>query len=149
MGLTPEQRDDLLAKAKAATQGEWYSDSERSDGVYGSGEDTREGYKAYLICAEGTGSFSTNRVLFDSHNSTEAWIEEEWDEDSHQAWDETARRNAAFIVSACNAVPDLIAALDAAEARIAELEALLTDIRAQGEDIVAAIDQARAVRADD
>ena len=99
MGLTPEQRGDLLAKAKAATQGEW-SQSFAGDGW------------GFIVDMAHWGIHAGSYDVIDAEGPCAC------QEDSDQE-----KRDTEYIVAACNAVPDLIAALDAAEARIAEMEA--------------------------
>lgn len=99
-----------------ATKGPWETDDTESDGEYGIGDDTHSGFRASTIEApDGHGGYV---VLFDSLNSTASLIEEDHDEDGHIAWDEVARKNAAFIVAARNALPDLLASLASKDAEI-------------------------------
>ncbi|HAT3686975.1 ead/Ea22-like family protein [Citrobacter freundii] len=107
----------LRQLAEKATQGEWWSDVVETDGEYGEGEDRASGYHSYAV-------YVGSESLLDMTNSTAACIHEEWDHDYHMAWDDTAKRNAEFIAAANPAtVLALLDELEAAEKRIAELEA--------------------------
>lgn len=88
--------DELSA---AATQGEWYTDTENSEGEYGTGPDTHSGFLVSVIYGP------DGKSLFDPHNSDCIEVHEDYpDEDGYvSAWDETSRRNAAFIVALVNA----------------------------------------------
>ncbi|HBB4488436.1 TPA: ead/Ea22-like family protein [Citrobacter freundii] len=128
----------LRQLAEESTQGEWWSDVVETDGEYGEGEERSSGYHSYAV-------YVGSESLLDMTNSTAACIHEEYDHDYHMAWDETAKRNAEFIAAAN---PSTVLALldeletkeeqranwfqmaqklgedlDAAEKRIAELEA--------------------------
>ena len=108
---------ELRQLAEKATQGEWWSDVVETDGEYGEGEDRVSGYHSYAV-------YVGNESLLDMTNSTAACIHEEWDDEYHMAWDETAKRNAEFISVANPAtVLALLDELEAAENRITELEA--------------------------
>lgn len=89
------RREELRKLAEAATPGPWEQDcTVESDGAYGSGEDSREGYSTYAIFdADG-------KVIFDFLNSEIVCVHDEDHEDGHNAWDETAKHNAAFIAAA-------------------------------------------------
>jgi hypothetical protein len=101
--------DGLRALSEAATQGEWYTESEKCDGSYGSGEDCGEGYLAYSILTDAEPRYGNPGVIAETSNSTLGVIHEESDEDGFTAWDETARTNTAFIVAAVNFVRTLLA----------------------------------------
>lgn len=111
-------KQELRQLAGKATQGEWWSDVVETDGEYGDGEDRVSGYHSYAV-------YFGRESLLDMTNSTAACIHEEWDRDYRMAWDETGKRNAEFIAAAN---PDIVLALldelEAAEKRVAELEAL-------------------------
>ncbi|HFT8208182.1 TPA: ead/Ea22-like family protein [Citrobacter freundii] len=115
--MTALNKQALREAAEKATQGEWWSDVVETDGEYGEGEDRASGYHSYAV-------YVGSESLLDMTNSTTACIHEEWDHDYHMAWDETAKRNAEFIAAANPAtVLALLDELEAAEKRIAELEA--------------------------
>lgn len=117
----------LRQLAEKATQGEWWSDVVETDGEYGEGEDRVSGYHSYAV-------YVGSESLLDMTNSTVACIHEEWDHDYHIAWDETAKRNAEFIAAANPAtVLALLDDLEAAEKRIAELEARAVTLPADRE----------------
>ncbi|QLU13596.1 ead/Ea22-like family protein [Citrobacter freundii] len=104
----------LRQLAEESTQGEWWSDVVETDGEYGDGEDRASGYHSYAV-------YVGNESLLDMTNSTAACIHEEWDDEYHMAWDETAKRNAEFISVANPAtVLALLDELESAEKRIAE-----------------------------
>jgi hypothetical protein len=111
-------KQQLREAAEKATKDEWWSDVVETDGEYGDGEDRRSGYHSYAVYS------ADNQTLFDSINSDAACIHEEWDDEYHMAWDETAKRNTEFIAAANpDTVLSLLDELEAAEKRIAELEA--------------------------
>ncbi|HEF0029042.1 TPA: ead/Ea22-like family protein [Citrobacter freundii] len=117
--MTALNKQALREAAEKATQGEWWSDVVETDGEYGEGEDRVSGYHSYAV-------YVGNESLLDMTNSTAACIHEEWDDEYHMAWDETAKRNAEFISVANPAtVLALLDELEAAEKRITELEAKL------------------------
>lgn len=90
------EHTELRKLAEAATPGPWDCDGViESDGAYGAGEDSREGYTTYAVYEVGS-----NKVLFDFLNSEVVCVEEEYDEDGRSAWDSTAKRNAEFIAAA-------------------------------------------------
>ena len=108
---------ELRQLAEKATHGEWWSDVVETEGECGDGEDRASGYHSYAV-------YVGSESLLDMTNSTAACIHEEWDHDYRMAWDETAKRNAEFIAAANPAtVLALLDELEAAEKRIAELEA--------------------------
>ncbi|MEB0359591.1 ead/Ea22-like family protein [Citrobacter freundii] len=88
--MTALNKQELREAAEKATQGEWWSDVVETDGEYGEGEDRVSGYHSYAV-------YVGNESLLDMTNSTAACIHEEWDDEYHMAWDETAKRNAEFI----------------------------------------------------
>lgn len=108
--------DSVRALSEAATKGEWYTESEKCDGSYGSGEDSGEGYLAYSILTDAERPYGNPGVIAETSNSTLGVIHEDSHEDGHTAWDETARANTAFIVAAVNHVRALIAARPAGQA---------------------------------
>lgn len=115
--MTALNKQALREAAEKATKGEWWSDVVETDGEYGEGEDRASGYHSYAVYVD-------SESLLDMTNSTAACIHEEWDHDYHMAWDETAKRNAEFIAATNPAtVLALLDELEAAEKRIAELEA--------------------------
>lgn len=118
--------DSLRALSEAATKGEWYTESEKCDGSYGSGEDCGEGYLAYSILTDAEPRYGNPGVIAETSNSTLGVIHEESDEDGFTAWDETARANTAFIVAAVKHVRSLLASHPAGQSagsgeRIAEI----------------------------
>lgn len=108
----------MKAAALKATQGEWWSDVVETEGEYGDGEDRESGYHSYAVYdAQG-------RSLLDMTNSTAATIQTEWDHDYHLGWNVVGEHNAKHIIaSQPQNVLALVEALEAAEKRIAELEA--------------------------
>lgn len=108
----------IKKRLKAATPGPWASDTTKSEGSYGGGDDTYEGYSAYQLIVEINGKAE---VLADSLNSTYGMVDVESDEDGTSAWDDIARRNFDLIANA----PDDIAAL------IAEVERLRISLNAR------------------
>lgn len=93
----------LRELSKRATPGPWAAESEKSDGSYGSGEDTYEGYDTATIVTEAEIRHGSAGVLFESHNSTVGSIAEEHDDEWFRAWDEVSEANAKFIVALVNA----------------------------------------------
>jgi hypothetical protein len=89
--------EKLKKAALAATPGEWGVDTVRNDGEYGIGDEGTAGFDSYVVVdAEGN-------TLFDTLNYDQGVVEEEFDEDFHRAWDESARRNTEFVAKACPA----------------------------------------------
>ena len=88
---------DLAALSAAATPGTWETDTLNSEGSYGSGDDTYEGYATTAIYD------ASGKVLFDALNSDAILVQEEWDEDGGSAYDLTSAANAAFIITLVNA----------------------------------------------
>ena len=87
-------KDTLAALSEAATPGEWSADTIRSEGAYGSGDDTHEGFATTAIYSD------DGKILFDALNSDAILVQEEWD---GHAYDLTSAANAAFIVALVNA----------------------------------------------
>ncbi|WP_316541881.1 ead/Ea22-like family protein [Klebsiella michiganensis] len=112
-----ELAQSLKAAAEKATPGEWWADEVKNEGCYGAGDDCVEGFTSYAIYGP------DGQTLFDSLNSDSACISEEYDDEGHVAWDETAQLNAEFIALANPAnVLALVEALEKAQQRIAVLE---------------------------
>jgi hypothetical protein len=93
----------LMELHKKATKGDWTVESEKSDGCYGSGEDTHEGYATYFIATPQDGK------IVDALNSDVGCVHEEHDEDGTFAWDDVAKNNMEFIAAAHSAIPALVA----------------------------------------
>lgn len=114
--LTPARLAEIRARAEKATPGPWESDSTKSEGSYGVGDETYEGFNAFKVTDE------KGNTLFDTLNSDNGEVHVEYDEDGATAWDEIGRRNAAF-VAACD--PQTVLALIASHAAlVAEVERL-------------------------
>ncbi len=122
------------------TPGEWGEDTLKSEGAYGSGDDTHEGFATTAIYnAEG-------KLLFDALNSDVILVQEEWDEGGFcYAHDLTSSANADLIVTLRNALPELIAALEVVA--LVRDEEWLAERIAGGGDVVwsKALDAARAI----
>lgn len=132
--MTTLNKQALREAAEKATQGEWWSDVVETDGEYGEGEDRVSGYHSYAV-------YVGNESLLDMTNSTAACIHEEWDDEYHMAWDETAKRNAEFISVANPAtVLALLDELEAAEKRIAEQREYYEGVIADGSRRIAELD---------
>lgn len=112
---------ELLAKA---TPGDWETDTERSEGEYGSGPDTSTGYDDFLIGADIGGKWAT---LLTTENSTAKLIEEDYDEDYHRAWDAVGEANAKLIVAMRNALPALLDRVEAGVRAMRHIEEVATD----------------------
>jgi len=93
----------LRELSEAATAGPWFAEAEKSDGSYGSSEDTSEGYDTAVIMTEAETRYGKPGVLFESHNSTVGMIHEESDDEWFRAWDAVSEANATFIVALVNA----------------------------------------------
>lgn len=89
-------KETLAALDAEATQGEWEIDTLNSEGTYGSGDDTREGFSTTAICD------ASGKVLFDALNSDAILVQEEWDEDGGSAYDLTSAANARFVCTLVN-----------------------------------------------
>ncbi|MDU4655505.1 MAG: ead/Ea22-like family protein [Klebsiella oxytoca] len=110
----------MKAAAEKATPGEWWADEVKNEGCYGAGDDCVEGFTSYAIYGP------DGQTLFDSLNSDSACISEEYDDEGHVAWDETAQLNAEFIALANPAnVLALVEALEKAQAIRAAAEKLV------------------------
>jgi hypothetical protein len=121
-GVTGEEIAELRKLEKAASPAPWEADTTDSDGTYGSGDDTHEGFDAREMIGP------NGHVLFDSLNSGTAEIHTDTDEDSYRAWDEVARRNFDFVAAFRNAAPRLLATLESQSRRIAELEGIVSKL---------------------
>lgn len=104
-----EGLERLRALSEAATKGRWFTESEKCDGSYGSGEDGHEGYLAYSIVTDAESPHGKPGVIAETTNSTLSIIHEEWSEDDFTAWDDIAKNNTAFICAAVNYVRDYLA----------------------------------------
>jgi len=101
--------NEIERRANAATPGPWDFEPLHSEGSYGSGPDCRSGFDSYEIRANGG-------ILLDTLNSDVASVSEEWNSDELYAWDETGKRNLAFVATANPAVVlELVRRLRAAE----------------------------------
>ena len=134
---THTDTERLKAMEAAATKGPWECDTTHNEGSYGAGEDVYEGFKSYTILSE------DGKVLFDSLNSDAIEVHEEYDEDGATAWDEIARRNAELIVAMRNALPSLLARI---EALTVEPEFPMSDAIQQERDRLARILEAEALK---
>jgi hypothetical protein len=106
--------------AEGVTPGPWFTDSIKSDGSYGSGDDVYEGFDTYALYSGAVDHYGSPAVICDALNSYAGSIEEEFDEDGHHAWDEQARRN--FEWFARCAPNNVLSALRSLSARLAEAE---------------------------
>lgn len=95
--LTLEQIEEIECGCEGVTPGPWESDSTKSEGSYGSGEDVHEGFDAFEVIAPALYPGGRPVIVCDTLNSDAGAIEEEWDEDGHSAWDEQGRKNMAHI----------------------------------------------------
>lgn len=117
---TAEERSTLAKLLKHATPAPWEVDTEKNDGCYGIGDDIHEGFQSPVM------STADGKRLFDASNSDTASVEEEWDEDSHSAWDEVGRRNFELIAALRNAADRALRDFDKLVAEILRLRALTT-----------------------
>lgn len=105
----------VRARLAAITPAPWSSDSTKSEGSYGSGEDVHEGFDSYQVIAEVRGK---PEVICDALNSTVTEVLVEHDGDDEGTWttahDEVARKNMEFVAAAPT---DLAAACDEIERR--------------------------------
>lgn len=111
--FTPERIAQLREILAKATPGEWETDTEKTDGEYGSGPDCHSGYHASIITAG-------DKRICGTENSSDGEVHEEFDEDGCYAWDEVAARNMKAAAHAVNVLP---AALDEIERLRAERDA--------------------------
>jgi hypothetical protein len=99
--------EKLKALALAATPGPWEVDTVKSEGHYGTDEDGGYGFMGYAIIDE------EGRPLMDSLNRDQSEIHEDYDGEELYAWDELAKRDAAFVAGANPAaVLELIAEVE-------------------------------------
>lgn len=118
--ISTEKLAEIEALAKKATPGPWEADSMKSEGSYGIGDETYEGFNAFKVTDE------KGNTICDTLNSDMGEVHVEYDEDGATAWDEIGRRNAAYI-AACD--PQTVLALLASHAALAaEVERLRHDV---------------------
>lgn len=139
MTITPETIELLKRLEAAADVGPWDSDYVATEGSYGTGEDTHEGYDEFIVYnAKGDPIFSTE-------NAEGGTIEVEYDEDGFKnAWNENSRRNIEFCKAARNHLRGLIEAAERLfEARrIYEEQSIeITSLRTQLADAKAEIER--------
>lgn len=126
--LSAPVSDAELAKLREAllkaTAGPWEADSEDSEGSYGVGDDTHEGFKTYAVFD------ASGRRLFGCENadSSVGSVEVEYDEDGAVAWDETARQNMTLAALARTHLPALLAEITASRASAARAAVPLTGL---------------------
>lgn len=131
--LSAPVSDAELAKLREAllkaTAGPWEADSEDSEGSYGVGDDTHEGFKTYAVFD------ASGRRLFGCENadSSVGSVEVEYDEDGAVAWDETARQNMTLAALARTHLPALLAEITASRASAARAAAPLTGLPSEEE----------------
>jgi hypothetical protein len=98
---TRAEDEKLVAEWRAAmegvTPGPWYSEAIATEGAYGSGEDTTEGFDSYVVRTEAQKHYGEDAVICDALNSGTAEVHEEFDEEGTHAWDEPGRCNMAWI----------------------------------------------------
>jgi hypothetical protein len=95
--LSPELLNAIEAGCDGVSPGPWETDTTRSDGSYGFGEDTYEGFDAYQLIGPPLYPGGRDVVICDTLNSDASLINEEFGEESHNAWDEQGRKNMAHI----------------------------------------------------
>lgn len=115
--FTPERIAQLRETLAKATQGPWETDTEKTDGEYGSGPDCHSGYHASIITAG-------DKRICGTENSSDGEVHEEFDEDGCYAWDEVSARNMKAAATAVNTLP---AALDEIERLSAERDKAKAD----------------------
>ena len=118
------------AAMSGVTPGPWYSESVDTEGSYGSGEDTTEGFKSYVVRTEAQKSYGDDAVVCDALNSGTAEVHEEFDEDGTHAWDEPGRCNMAW-VARCSTenVGSLLSEIERLRAEVERLKGLVAGIR--------------------
>lgn len=84
--------------ASKATKGPWFTDSERTEGTYGVGDETHEGFNMYAVFSETIDYYGKPARIFDTSTDV-AMVHDEFDEDGHTAWDEQGRCNAEYLVA--------------------------------------------------
>ncbi len=113
--MNPDELEALALRCEAlaaqATPGPWEIDSEYDeDALYSGGGGCGRGFKNFVIGAEIDGKWCT---LIDTQNSDNKLIEEEYDEDSKNAWDSIGQANTDLIVALINNLPTILTALRA------------------------------------
>jgi len=124
--MTDPTDAELRALCDAATPGPWDHDNPDAN-------------RREIVCETMYGP--DNKSLFDTLNSEAACIHEDHDEDGSSYWDETGRRNFAFIAAARTALPrllnerdELVARADAADKYLDEsVQERLDEIDAEAE----------------
>lgn len=110
------------------TPGPWYSESVETEGSYGSGEDTSEGFDSYVVRTEAQKHYGEDAVVCDALNSGTAEVHEEFDEDGTHAWDEPGRRNMDWIARCSpSGISALLAALESTSRALSEKEGELAE----------------------
>jgi hypothetical protein len=94
--VSDDKLREILAGCKGVTPGPWESDSERTEGIYGSGAETYEGFDAYVVYSA-VEYYGKPASICDTSNSGVILVEEEFDEPGHHAWDEQGRKNMAHV----------------------------------------------------
>lgn len=117
MIIPDAELDEMERRANAATEGPWESESTKSEGSYGVGDETHEGYEAFEIRAEIRGKWLS---IADSLNAEEGEVHEDFGDDYSSAWDEIARRNFNFIANARIDLPRLITEVRTLKAALGE-----------------------------
>ena len=156
--ITNDELRAIIAGCKGVTPGPWGTDAMRSDGSYGSGEDTHEGFEAYKVTGGPLYPGGREVSICDTLNSDAASIEEEFGEESHHAWDEQGRKNMEHIARLS---PEVVSALatellasrasaegvseEMVEAVAAWFAKLHDDFAVEGSDPYRANDHARTV----
>lgn len=108
MTMDQTRLEAIKARAAKATKGPWMSDTTMNEGDYGGGEDIGSGFYSYEVISDAG-------TICDTINSDVATVQVEYDEDRTIAWDEVGKANMGFIAHARQDIPDLIAALEAAQ----------------------------------
>lgn len=149
MNTAQQAQADYEMKRSAADVGHtatpWAIDTIENEGDYGNGgPNCHTGFDSFAIVN------SIGRILFDSLNRDVAIceVEESIDESSVYAWDRLAKRDAEFIVRACNSHQDLVDALKRALEDLEDTALLVQQGLARRENILRSIEiKAKAVRA--
>lgn len=96
--MNTETLDRLEALLAKATKGPWELDSERN-------EDCHPKHHDYFIGGDVNGKWTT---IFDTVNSDDKLIEEEFDEEHYHAWDAIGKANGELVVAMHAALPALL-----------------------------------------
>lgn len=123
---------EIQERAEKASPGPWKSDSMRSEGSYGIGDDTHEGFDTFKV------TDAKGNTICDALNSDAGEVHEEYDEDGCHAWDEVARRNMDFIAHARADIPFLLSEVERLSRQVEAMREANATLLDRVEDLILA-----------